>query len=150
MTSAPTVPVVFKRFDTTLPVPAYQTAGAAGFDLYSRLPLMIGPREVAYAPLNIALQLPPGYWAMLAARSSLHQKGLLLANGIGVGDYDYRGDGDEYKAALWNYTDSTVQIERGERIVQMLIMPQLIAQLSEVEHFSDTPDRGGYGSTGSR
>jgi dUTP pyrophosphatase len=136
-----------KRFDATLPLPAYQTAGAAGFDLYSREEVTIPPRQTALVPLNIALELPAGHWALLAARSSLPKRGLMLANGIGVGDEDYCGDQDEYRAFLLNFTDQPVTIPRGERIVQLLIMPSLRAEIEEVEHLTG-PDRGGFGSTG--
>lgn len=142
-----TVPVSIKLFDTSLPVPDYQTSGAAGFDLYSREHMTIVPKAIAYIPLNIAIQLPEGYWAMVSARSSLHKQGLMLANGIGVGDYDYRGDGDEYKAAVYNFSDKDVVVEKGQRVVQMIIMPSVRAEL-EVKTTFNTEDRGGFGSTG--
>lgn len=135
-----------KRFDTSLPLPAYQTAGSVAFDLYARETTEIPAGSVVLVPLNIALELPPGHWAMLAARSSLHKKGLMLANGIGVGDTDYCGDNDEYRAALWNRTDSPVKIEKGERIVQMLILPYTKVEIEAVEHLGNV-DRGGFGST---
>ena len=136
-----------KLFDTELPVPAYQTAGAAGFDLYAREKTVIPAGEVRLVPLNIAIQLPPGHWALLAARSSLHKKGLILANGIGVGDEDYCGDSDEYRAALWNHKNEDVVIERGERVVQMLILPTIRPEFSVVAHLGND-DRGGFGSPG--
>lgn len=142
-----TIPIAIKLFDTSLPVPEYQTTGAAGFDLYSREDITIAARSIAYVPLNIAIQLPEGYWAMLAARSSLHKQGLMLANGIGVGDYDYRGDGDEYKAAIYNFSEAEVFVERGQRIVQMLIMPSMRGEL-QLQTTFETSDRGGFGSTG--
>jgi len=139
--------IKIKRFDQTLPLPEYKTSGAAAFDLYAREELTIPARSVGYANLNIAIELPAGYWALVSARSSLHKKGLTMANGIGVGDSDYCGDNDEYKAALLNFTDQPVVVERGERIVQMMILPVEKAQLEEVSHL-DNQDRGGFGSTG--
>ena len=141
------VTVAIKRFDTTLPLPKYQTKGAAAFDLYARVEVEIAPMSVGYVPLNIALQLPPDHWALLSARSSLHKRGLLLANGIGVGDEDFCGDGDEYKAALLNFTSKLVTVERGERVTQMIILPRQQVAFAEREQFAQ-PDRGGYGSTG--
>ena len=138
-----------KRFDKSLPLPEYQTVGAAGFDLYSREQVIIAPQTVGYVPLNIAIQLPRGHWALLAARSSLHKKGLMLANGIGVGDYDYRGDQDEYQAAVFNFTDKKVVVEKEERIAQMLILPAVKVELEELDKF-DTVNRGGFGSTGQK
>ncbi len=142
------ISVSLKLFDTTLPVPAYQTDGAAALDLYARETITIPAHSVGYAHLNIALQLPEGYWALMAARSSLHKKGLMMANGIGVGDYDYRGDGDEYRAALLNFTDQPVVIQRAERIVQLLILSRERVTLQLQTSFADK-DRGGFGSTGS-
>lgn len=138
-----------KRFDVSLPLPEYKTAGAAGFDLYAREEISIPTHEVGYVPLNVAIQLPAGMWALVAARSSLHKKGLMMANSIGVGDYDFRGDGDEYKAALYNFSDQPVVVEKGERIVQMIIMSQHKVQFVEKENFK-TADRGGFGSTGKK
>lgn len=139
--------VQLKRFDTTLSLPAYKSTRAAAIDLLARVETRIEPGNIGYVPLNIALKLPPDYWVLLSARSSLHKRGVMLANGIGVGDEDFSGDNDEYQAALLNFTDQPVTIERGERIVQMIILPRERVELEEVEHL-DEVDRGGYGSTG--
>jgi dUTP pyrophosphatase len=139
--------VLVKRIDTSLPLPEYKTPGAAAFDLYVREETTIPAKQVVLVPLNIVLQLPENHWALLSARSSLHKLGLMLANGIGVGDYDYRGDGDEYKAALWNYTDAPVVLPKGERVVQMIIMNRERVEFEEKTQF-ETADRGGFGSTG--
>jgi dUTP pyrophosphatase len=136
-----------KLFDPTLPMPQYQTDGSVAFDLYARETIEIQPHSVAKVPLNIAVELPPGHWALLAPRSSLHKKGVNLANGIGVGDSDFCGDGDEYQAALLNFTDTPKTIERGERIVQMIILPYTRVELERVDHLGNA-DRGGFGSTG--
>jgi len=141
--------IIIKRFDKDLPFPEYKTSGAAAFDLYVREETVIPPKEVVLVPLNIALQLPENHWALLSARSSLHKMGLMLANGIGVGDYDYRGDGDEYKAALWNYTDSLVTLNKGDRVVQMIIMTRDKVFFEEKSNFV-SKDRGGFGSTGKK
>lgn len=139
--------VLIKRFDKTLPLPEYKTAGAAAFDLYARKEITIPAKQVVLVPLNIALQLPVDHWALLSARSSLHKMGLMVANGIGVGDYDYRGDNDEYMAALLNFTDQDVIVKKGDRVVQMIIMSRERVEFEELEHFG-TADRGGFGSTG--
>lgn len=141
--------VLIKRFDASLPLPEYKTDGAAAMDLYARVEVTVPARTVGMIPLNIALQLPKDHWVLLAARSSLHKKGLMMANGIGVGDYDYRGDGDEYHAAVLNFTDQPVTVEKGERIVQMIVMQRERVKLEVVEKF-ETKDRGGFGSTGKK
>ena len=139
--------VLCKLFDTTLPFPERKTAGAAGFDLCARLTVTIAPHSVGYVPLNIALQLPQGHWALLAARSSLHKKGLLLANGIGVGDGDFCGDADEYVAPLLNFTATEVRVEKGERIAQLLIMRDSQPVLERVTTLTSA-NRGAFGTTG--
>ena len=139
--------VKIKRFDPDLPLPVYKTSGAAAVDLVARQTVVIKAGQVGMVPLNIALKLPPGYWVQLSARSSLHKKGVMLANGIGVGDEDFSGDDDEYQAALFNFTQQAVTIERGERIVQMILMKKELIEWEEVSKLDD-PNRGGFGSTG--
>ncbi|MFZ5376038.1 MAG: dUTP diphosphatase [Patescibacteria group bacterium] len=139
--------VKIKRFDKSLPLPEYKTKGAAAVDLCARETVVIAPRTVGYVPLNIGLELPTDHWALVTARSSLHKKGLMMANGVGVGDSDYCGDGDEYRAALLNFTDKEAVVERGERIVQLIIMARQKVELVELERFTNA-DRGGFGSTG--
>lgn len=136
-----------KRFDKSLPLPAYQSKGAAAFDLVARIDTTIKPGEVVRVPLNIAIQLPEGHWALVAARSSLHKKGLLMANGIGVGDEDYRGPDDEYQAALLNFSKKSVKVKKGERLAQMIIMHREPVEFVELEEF-ESENRGGFGSTG--
>lgn len=138
-----------KLFDSSLPVPAYQSPKAAALDLYARTTVVIAPGAVELVPLNVALQLPPEHWVLLAARSSLYKKGVLMANGIGVGDEDFCGDQDEYRAALYNYRSTPVTIERGERIVQMIVMPRERVEVEVVTALA-APSRGGFGSTGGR
>lgn len=142
-----TLTVAFKRFDTDLPVPEYKTTGAAAFDLYAREETTIEAGNIGYIPLNIAIQLPEEYWALVSARSSLHKRSLMLANGIGVGDYDFRGPNDEYKAPVFNFSGTDVTIERGERVVQMIIMHRHPVSLVELKEL-DGADRGGFGTTG--
>jgi dUTP pyrophosphatase len=136
-----------KRFDKELPMPEYKSAGAAAMDLYARETVKILPHQVGYVPLNIALEVSADYWVLMSPRSSLHKRGVMMANGIGVGDSDYCGDNDEYRAALLNFTDKPTTIEKGERIVQMMILPVEKISIEEVDTLGNT-DRGGFGSTG--
>jgi len=136
-----------KRFDKTLPLPEYKTAGAAAFDFASRERVEIVPKSVGYVPLNVAVELPEGFVLLVAPRSSTHKKGLLMANSVGIGDPDFRGDGDEYRAAYYNYTDAPVVVERGERIAQGLIKAIDKVEWEEVD-FLGNATRGGFGTTG--
>jgi len=136
-----------KRFDKSLPLSEYKTSGAAAFDLTARIDIQILPREVGYIPLNIACETPDGYFLLLVARSSTHKKGLILANGIGIGDPDFVGDKDEYVAAYLNFTDNIVTIKAGERIAQGMFVKFEKAEWDEVDSLGNKT-RGGFGSTG--
>jgi dUTP pyrophosphatase len=140
--------VKIKRFDKTLPLPVYKTSGAAALDLASREEMKIEAGQVAYLPLNIALQVPKDSFVLVAARSSLHKRGLFLVNGIGIGDSDYCGDDDEYRAAVFNFTKETVLIKKGERVAQMIVLKREKVEWEELDDFSDQKNRGGFGSTG--
>ena len=141
--------IKIKRFDKNLSLPEYKTAGAAAFDLVARETVTIQPGTVGYVPLNIAVETPPDHFFLLAPRSSTHKKGLIPANGIGIGDPDFCGDGDEYKAALLNFTTQPVTVDRGERIAQGMFVQFSRCTWEEVEKM-EGPTRGGFGSTGSK
>lgn len=139
--------IKIKRFDKELPLPAYQTSGAVAMDLSARLETTVPPKELVLIPLNIALEIPEGYFALMAPRSSLPKRGLMAANSIGIFDQDFKGDNDEYRFAAYNYTDQEVIVEKGERIAQLLFIQINKVELDEVESLGHT-DRGGFGSTG--
>jgi len=141
--------IKIKRFDKSLPIPEYKTGGAAAFDLYTREDVTIYPSEVVLIPLNIAMEIPNGYFVLLVNRSSTFKLGITCANGLGIGDSDYCGDNDEYKFPALNYTKDIVTIEKGTRCCQMLILPVEQMNIQEVEHLENI-DRGGFGSTGNK
>lgn len=133
-----------RRFDKSLPLPEYKTRGAAAMDLASRIDVTIEPGEVVAIPLNVAITPPEGHFVLLAARSSLSKRGLTPINGIGIIDQDYY---EEYHAMVRNFTESPVEIRRGDRIYQMIVLPFEQATLIEVEQLEVT-ERGMSGSTG--
>src|SRR3989338_888764 len=141
--------IKIKRFDDSLPLPEYKTAGAAGFDLSAREKTIIKPGVVGYVPLNVAIETPRDHFFVLAVRSSTHKMGLMPANGIGIGDSDFRGDEDEYKIALLNFTDKPITVEKGTRIAQGLIVKHVKANWKEVAKMK-SKTRGGFGSTGEK
>ena len=105
--------------------------------------------EFRLIPLGIAIALPEGYEAHLAPRSSTFKNyGILQTNSIGVVDWSYRGDNDQWCMPVWATRDVT--IEKGACICQFRIVenqPKL--NFVAVEHLNG-PDRGGFGSTGKR
>lgn len=141
------VQVQIKLVDDSLPMPEFHSNLAAGFDLYSRQDLEVKSHQVVYVPLNVIIVPPPDYWVLLAARSSLHKSGLILANGIGVGDADFSGPEDEYRAILLNISDQDAKIERGQRLVQAVLVKRDSVALSQITVVRGD-SRGGIGSTG--
>ncbi len=139
--------VKIKRFDKEVPLPVHKTQEAAAFDLHARTAVEIPAKEFKYIPLNVAVETPPGYFLLLVARSSTHKKGIWMANGVGIGDPDFSGDGDEYSAVYYNFTDKPVLIEKGERIAQGLIVKREAVQWQEVDQMPNKT-RGGWGTTG--
>ena len=103
--------------------------------------------EFRLIPLGVAMELPEGYEALVAPRSSTFKKyGILLVNSIGVIDESYKGDGDEWHFPALAMRDTF--IEKNERICQFrIIQHQPMIHLKEVESLGNA-DRGGIGSTG--
>ena len=138
-----------KRIDKSLPLPAYQTSGSVGFDIYSREDMDIQPRQIALIPGNIIVETPKGYMLLIALRSSTpRKKGLIKPHGIGVIDNDYCGDNDEIKVQVYNNTDGIVKVEKGERIAQGIFVKVDRFEWEEAETMGKS--RGGFGSTGTR
>jgi dUTP pyrophosphatase len=135
-----------------LPLPAYQTALAAGVDLIAAVaaeaPVTIAPGARALVPTGIAIALPEGYEAQVRPRSGLAAKqGLTVLNSPGTIDADYRG---EIQVILINHGNESVEIARGMRIAQMVIATVTRAAFVEVVSLDETSrGSGGFGSTGS-
>jgi len=141
--------IKIKRFDKTLELPQRHTEHAAAFDLAAREPVTIPAGQVGYVPLNVAVETPKGHFMLLAGRSSLHKRGLMLANGVGIIDPDYSGDEDEVKAALYNFSAQPVVLEKGDRIMQATFIKTENWEWDEVEAMPNKT-RGGFGSTGKK
>lgn len=142
-----TVPLKFKKIHPDALIPAYHSSEAAGFDLAATKDCQIKPGEVKVISLGFALDMPQGYWVMIVARSSLHKKGLKLANGAGVVDSDYRGEADEYCLLLHNFSQQTATIKKHERLAQGILLPSLVAEFIPTDKLT-AKSRGGFGSTG--
>jgi dUTP pyrophosphatase len=134
-----------------LPLPAYQSAHAAGLDLLAAVPngspLVLAPGKHARVPTGLAIALPEGFEAQVRPRSGLAGKnGVTVLNSPGTIDADYRG---EISVILINHGAEPLSIHRGERIAQMVIAPVVQAHLNPVDSLPDTSrGSGGFGSTG--
>ena len=134
-----------------LPLPAYQSAHAAGLDLVAAVPenapLALASGQYALVPTGLSIALPAGFEAQVRPRSGLAAKhGVTVLNAPGTVDADYRG---EIGVLLINHGGEPFTIRRGERIAQMVIASVVRAELVVVAALSQT-DRGsgGFGSTG--
>ena len=134
-----------------LPLPAYQSAHAAGLDLLAAVaedaPLALAPGDSALVPTGLAIALPEGFEAQVRPRSGLAAKhGVTVLNAPGTIDADYRG---EVSVILINHGRAPFVIRRGERIAQMVIAPVARAELLPVNLLASTErGSGGFGSTG--
>jgi len=129
-------------------MPSYQTAGAAGFDLAASADLTVDPGAIVLVPTGLVVDVPPGHFLGIFARSSTPlKKGLVVANGVGVLDSDYCGPTDELKIQVMNVTKSPVEIRAGDRLAQGVVIPFARADLEDGDG-ATSPSRGGFGSTG--
>jgi dUTP pyrophosphatase len=143
--------VRIRRLSSTVPLPEYQTPGAAGFDLAASEDVSVQPGAVALVPTGLVVETPLGYFLGIFARSSTPLKrGLMVANGVGVVDSDYCGERDEVKVAVVNFTNAPVHIRTGDRIAQGLFIPVARAEWLETSGELRDGSRGGFGATGER
>jgi len=137
-----------KRLDPAVGLPQAATDRSAGFDLAAAVDVEIPPRSIRLVGTGLVIAVPDGYFLGIFARSSTPLKrGLLVANGVGVVDADYCGPADEIKVQLLNFTDAPVQIKRGDRLAQGIVLPAPRIEWEEVGDIAQ-PTRGGFGSTG--
>ncbi len=147
----PTIPIKRLLHGEGLPLPSYETTGAAGMDLRAGVaedePMIIRPGARAMVPTGLAFAVPPGFEAQVRPRSGLAAKaGVTCLNTPGTIDSDYRG---EVKVILINLGAEDFTIRRGDRIAQLVIAPVTRAEWLETSELDETA-RGadGFGSTG--
>jgi dUTP pyrophosphatase len=132
-----------------LPLPAYETAHAAGADLLAAVDaeVILPPGGRALIPTGLTIALPEGYEAQVRPRSGLAARdGVTVLNSPGTIDADYRG---EVKVILINHGDAPFVVKRGMRIAQMIVSPVSRVAWAEVEALPETArGAGGFGSTG--
>ena len=145
------VQIKLKKLSDTAKIPTRGSEYAAGYDLYADIAeaVTIQPHTTAKIGTGLSIEIPDGYFGAVFARSGLASKqGLRPANCVGVCHSDYRG---EYIVALHNDSDTERVVNPGDRIAQLVIMPYLAVDFTEVSSLSDTQrGAGGFGSTGAR
>jgi dUTP pyrophosphatase len=140
--------IPLKRLDPDLPIPAHAHPGDGGIDLYAREAAALEPGERGIVPTGVAVAIPEGFAGLVTPRSGLAARsGLGVVNSPGLVDSGYRG---EIKVILVNLGSEEIQIERGDRVAQMVVVP---VESQEFEVVDELPESsrgsGGFGSTGS-
>jgi dUTP pyrophosphatase len=134
-----------KRLNPEAKLPSYAHPGDAGADCFCYEKITLAPGERKSIPLGFALELPEGYVSLLWDKSSLSHRHGLKSFG-GVIDAGYRG---EYFAGIMNLSDKPYTFEKGDKIIQLLVMPVVAGEIVEVDELSDSSrGTGGFGSTG--
>ncbi len=146
--------VELKILDTRLggefPLPQYATHGSAGLDLRAMLeqPLELPPGETSLIPTGMAIHIEdPQLAAVILPRSGLgHKHGIVLGNLVGLIDSDYQG---QLFVSCWNRGQQKFQVEVGERIAQLVILPVVQAEFRVVDEFqASNRGSGGFGHSG--
>lgn len=147
-TKCPDVQVTFTRLDRELPPPEPARPGDAGFDLRTTEDVELAPGARASVPTGLAIAFPAGHAALVLPRSGLAARyGIGLVNAPGLIDSGYRG---EIRVLLVNHGDEHVELDRGERIAQLMFVTLADPQWHEADELPDSVrGTGGFGSTGS-
>ena len=139
--------------DRDIPLPGYETPGAAGADLRANLPdrgeVVLPPGARALVPTGLRIEIPDGYEVQIRPRSGLALKhGITLPNSPGTIDSDYRGP---LGVIVMNAGEAPFRIAHGDRIAQMVVAPVVQARFDLADDLSETArGAGGFGSTGRR
>ena len=147
----PAIPLMRLPHAEGLPLPAYETPGAAGMDLRAAVaedaPVVLRTGDRAMIPTGLCIAVPAGFVAQARPRSGLAAKaGVTCLNSPGTIDSDYRG---ELKVILINHGAEAFTIRRGDRIAQLVIAPVAQGAWLEVTSLDETArGAGGFGSTG--
>ena len=136
--------------DRSLPLPAYESAGAAGADLRANLPegpVTLAPGARALISTGLHMAIPQGFEVQIRPRSGLALKhGITLINSPGTIDSDYRGI---LGVIMGNMGQEAFTVEHGMRIAQMVAAPVMQAGVDLADSLDETPrGAGGFGSTG--
>ena len=138
--------IAFRRTITDAQIPMRSTEGAACFDAYlpqTYDPLV--PGEIRIVNLGFQVEVPKGYELQVRARSGLASKGLIVANGVGCVDSDYRGD---VGVILYNLSGMIMPLNKGDRVCQLKLSYTPDCYFEEVDLIEETErGSGGFGST---
>ena len=137
------------RLNPEVPLPKYETVGSVAFDIAAFEDKTILPSQIVLIRTGLIISVPSSYCLLLASRSSGPNKlGIAMPHGIGIIDQDYCGHQDELLIQVTNISGQIVNIAKGTRIAQGVIVPMINALWKEVPLSARNLSRGGFGSTG--
>ncbi|OAL22055.1 deoxyuridine 5'-triphosphate nucleotidohydrolase [Fonsecaea multimorphosa] len=138
-------PLLIKKLSADASTPTRGSAFAAGYDLYASRPTTIPQRGKALVSTDLSIATPEGTYGRIAPRSGLASKHF-IDTGAGVIDADYRG---EVKVLLFNHSEVDFQVNKGDRIAQLVLERIYTPEIVEVENLEESVrGAGGFGSTG--
>jgi len=137
-----------KKIHSSAKLPEQQTFGSVGYDVYSVNDAVVEPGIVTVVSTGLSMEPPPWYHIELYARSSFGKEGIILTNGVGIIDKDYRG---EVKLLLSKITPGSKFLPKGTRVGQLIVRKSHFPKIELVDILNDTErGEGGFGSTGIR
>jgi len=144
------VKILDARIGKEFPLPCYATPGSAGLDLRACLdePLNVAPGDCVLLPTGLAVHIADhNLAAVILPRSGLgHKNGIVLGNLVGLIDSDYQG---QLMVSIWNRSNQPFNIEPGDRIAQMVLIPVVKTEFNIVEEFTSSErGTGGFGHSG--
>ena len=141
--------VQFAKLDSEALVPTQGSAQAAGWDLYALEEVVVKRNISSMIRTGLAIAIPEGWEGQIRCRSSLGKKGLIMPNGIGTIDSDYRGE--LMVLATWIGEGEEFIVQKGERVAQLLFSPVPLVKFVERDYnqlSSTSRGSGGFGSSG--
>ena len=141
--------VLIKKLDPSVKLPSYKSEGASGMDLtaFLKKSITLKPKTSSLIPTGISIAFSKDYEIQIRPRSGLAVKNnISVLNTPGTIDSDYRG---EIKIIIYNHGNEDFEINNGDRIAQMVLVPVMKIELEETDILPETlRGKGGFGSTG--
>tara|TARA_B100000123_G_scaffold268475_1_gene243183 strand:- start:285 stop:722 length:438 start_codon:yes stop_codon:yes gene_type:complete len=141
--------VLIKKLDPSVKLPSYKSEGASGMDLtaFLKKSITIKPKTSSLIPTGISIAFSKDYEIQIRPRSGLAVKNnISVLNTPGTIDSDYRG---EIKIIIYNHGNEDFEINNGDRIAQMVLVPVMKIEFEETDTLPETlRGKGGFGSTG--
>ena len=141
--------VLIKKLDPSVKLPSYKSEGASGMDLtaFLKKSITLKPKTSSLIPTGISIAFSKDYEIQIRPRSGLAVKNnISVLNTPGTIDSDYRG---EIKIIIYNHGNDDFEINNGDRIAQMVLVPVIKIEFEETDTLPETlRGKGGFGSTG--